>query len=123
MTMERQESAAAPELPPTREACRARIAELEDEVAAIRAQIAAADLDRQQRRVPVDPRWFHRAKTALRHKQRQIAELRARMASLKPPRDRLKDALIEVLRADYDDDAWRTVLDRAHRILETRAIP
>ena len=113
-----------PELPPTREACRARIAELEDDVAAIKAQIAAADLERQQRRGVVDPRWFHRAKTALRHKQRQIATLQAHLASLRPPKDALKDQLIEVLRADYDDDAWHAALDEAHlRLSQRRETP
>jgi cell division protein FtsB len=114
------EAPALPELPPTREASRARIAQLEDDVAAIKAQIAAADLDRQRHRGSVDPRWFHRAKTALRHKQRQIASLQAHMAGLPSRRDALKDQLIEVLRADYDDDAWRAALDEAHLRLSQR---
>jgi predicted RNase H-like nuclease (RuvC/YqgF family) len=110
------EEPALPKLPPTREACRARIAELEDDVAAIKAQIATADLDRQQRRGSVDPRWFHRAKTALRHKQRQIAALQAQLPSLRPAKDTLKDCLIEVLRADYDDAGWTAALDKARQL-------
>ena len=72
-------------LPPSRAACQARIAELQDEIAAIRAQIASADLDRQARRGRIDARWFHRAKTALRHRRRELAELTAHMASAAGP--------------------------------------
>ena len=116
---------AAPELPPTREACRARFAELQSDIAAIRAQIAAADVERQSRRGKMDARWFHRAKTALRHKQREVAAINAHMATLPAGpsrRDGFKDCLIEVLRPDYDDEAWRSVLDHARRLLETREV-
>ncbi len=101
--------------PSTREACRTRLAELKDDVAAIRAQIAAADMDRQSRNGKPDPRWFHRAKTALRHKQREIEALATHMATLPGRRDGLKDCLIEVVREDYGDDEWRDVMDEAHR--------
>jgi chromosome segregation ATPase len=103
-------------LPPSRAACQARIAELQDEIAAIRAQIASADLDRQARRGRIDARWFHRAKTALRHRRRELAELTAQMARLPAQtgrKDLFKDSLIEVLRADYEDDAWERALTRA----------
>lgn len=102
-------------LPATREACRTRLAELKDDVAAIRAQIAAADMDRQSRNGKPDPRWFHRAKTALRHKQREIEALATHMATLPGRRDGLKDCLIEVVREDYGDGEWRDVMDEAHR--------
>lgn len=105
--------------PPARAACQARIAELQDGIAAIKAQIATADLDRQARGRPMDPRWFHRAKTALRHRQRELAELTAHMATLPagPSRQsRFKDALIEVLREDYDDAAWQRALTEAERV-------
>ena len=103
-------------LPATREGCRARIAELHDDIAAIRAQIAAADLDRQASRGRTDARWFHRAKTALRHKQRELDLVTARMAALADKRrDGFKDCLIDIVRQDYDDDEWREVLDEAHR--------
>jgi hypothetical protein len=105
-----------PALPVTREDCRVRIAELRDDVAAIKAQIAAADLDRQARGGRIDARWFHRAKTALRHKQRELDLVTARMATLADKRrDGFKDCLIEIVRQDYDDDEWREVLDEAHR--------
>jgi hypothetical protein len=113
----------APELPPTREACRARLVQLQSDIAAIKAQIGAADLERQSRRGRMDPRWFHRAKTALRHKQRELAAITAHVAALpasRSRRDGFKDCLIEVLRSDYDDEAWRSALDQAHRLLETR---
>lgn len=103
-------------LPATREACLARIRDLEDEVSAIRAQIAAADLDRQQRRGAVDARWFHRAKTALRHRRREIEVIQAHMSALRPPRDRFKDCLIEVLRMDYDDARWAAALAAARQM-------
>ena len=73
----------------------------------------------------MDARWFHRAKTALRHKQREAAAITAHMATLPAGpsrRDGFKDCLIEVLRSDYDDDAWRSVLDRAHRLHDAREV-
>jgi hypothetical protein len=112
-------------LPPSRAACRARIAELQDEIAAIRAQIASADLDRQARRGRVDARWFHRAKTALRHRRRELAELTAHMARLPAQVDRkdlFKDCLIEVLRADYQDEAWERALTRAKDLQQVREL-
>jgi len=107
-------------LPATRDECRARISQLTADVDAIKAQIAAADLERQARRGRMDPRWYHRARTAMRFKRQEIAELAAHMATLPARRDRkaaFKDCLIEVLRADYDDDAWQAALDEAHRLM------
>ncbi len=106
--------------PATREACRARLAELQDQIAAIRAEIAASDLDRQARRGRADARWFHRAKTALRHKQREAAELSVRLSALPGRKDALKEQLIEVVRADYDAAGWSRVMDEAHRRLDAR---
>ena len=101
--------------PETREACRARLAELQDQIAAIKAEIAANDLDRQARRGRADARWFHRAKTALRHKQREVAELTVLLSTMPGRKDALKDKLIEVVRGDYDEAGWSRVLDEAHR--------
>lgn len=106
-------------LPPSRSACQARIALLQDEIAAIKTQIAAADLDRQAEGRRMDARWFHRAKTALRHRQRELAEVMTHMAGLPagPSRkDRFKEALIEVLREDYDEAAWQRALTEAKRL-------
>ena len=108
-------------MPATRAACRAAIDQLRGDIDAIRAQIAAADLERQARRGKMDPRWYHRARTAIRHKRQQIAELTAHLQSL--PSDRkvgLKDCLIEVLRDEFDDDTWQSFLDRAHTLHERR---
>jgi hypothetical protein len=58
-----------------------------------------------------------RARTALRFKQQEVASITTHMATLPSRRDALKDRLIEVLRPDYDDDAWRSALDEAHRRL------
>jgi len=99
--------------PATRAEARARLIELDDAIAAIRTQVGAADLKRQASRTPIDPDWFHRAKTALRHLERERAELRMAMAALPSDRDRLKDHIIAVVRPDYDDAAWATVLATA----------
>ena len=69
-------------LPATRAACRAAIDQLRGEIDAIKAQIATADLERQARRGKMDPRWYHRARTAIRHKRQQIAALTAHMQTL-----------------------------------------
>jgi predicted transcriptional regulator len=105
----------APEQLTTRAAIQARLIEIEDGIAAIRTQIAAADLKRQSNGTRIDADWFHRAKTALRHLERERAELRARMADLPGRKDRLKDRIIDVVREDYDDAAWDAVLDAARR--------
>jgi hypothetical protein len=109
------------DLPASRPACRAAIAQLRADIDAIKAQIAAADLERQARRGKMDPRWYHRARTAMRHKRQQIAALTAHLQSL--PTDRkvgLKDCLIEVLRDEFDDAAWNAFLDRAHALQDQR---
>jgi hypothetical protein len=108
-------------LPATRADARARLIEIDDAIAAIRTQIAAADLKRQAARTPIDPDWFHRAKTALRHLERERAELRERVATLPSARDRLKDHIIAVVRPDYDDEAWATVLDMARLARDAEA--
>src|SRR5262245_29993727 len=82
----------------TRGTIRTRLAEIDDAIAAIRTQIAAADLQRQASGKPLEPRWFHRAKTAMRHLQRERAELLARLSTLPKPKDGLKDCVIAVLR-------------------------
>ena len=84
-------------LPATRTEARARLIAIDDGIATIRTQIATADLKRQASRTPIDPDWFHRAKTALRHLERERAELRAAMIAALPGRkDRLKDHIIAV---------------------------
>jgi hypothetical protein len=100
-------------LPASRAEARARLIAIDDSIAAIRTQIGAAELRRQASRTPIDPDWFHRAKTALRHLERERAELRAAMSTLPSDRDRLKDRIIAVVREDYDDDGWGRVLDAA----------
>lgn len=103
----------AAQQPASRAEARARLIEIDDAIAAIRTQIGAADLKRQASRTPIDPDWFHRAKTALRHLERERAELRAAMSGLPRDRDRLKDRIIAVVREDYDDAGWARVLDAA----------
>ena len=108
--------------PATRAEARARLIVIDDGIAAIRTQIGAADLKRQASRTPIDPDWFHRAKTALRHLERERAELRELMITLPGPKDRLKDHIIAVVRPEYDDEAWAMVLEvaRATRDAEAR---
>ena len=113
--------AAAAPMPATRAGARARLIEIDDAIAAIRTQIAAADLKRQASRTPIDPDWFHRAKTALRHLERERAELRERMITLPGPKDRLKDHIIAVVRPDYDDEAWAMVLEVARTTHDAEA--
>ena len=112
------------DLPATRAACRAAIDQLRGDIDAIKAQIAAADLERQARRGKMDPRWYHRARTAIRHKRQQIAALTAHMQTLPADPGRkagFKDCLIEVLRDEFDDEAWQAFLDRAHALHDQRA--
>jgi len=113
--------AGKPDGPATRAACRATIDQLRGDIDAIKAQIATADLERQARRGKMDPRWYHRARTAMRHKRQQIAALTAHMQTLPPDRKGgLKDCLIEVLRGEFDDEAWSAFLDRAHALHDRR---
>jgi hypothetical protein len=107
------------DLPASRPACRTAIDQLRGEIDAIKAQIAAADLERQARRGKMDPRWYHRARTAIRHKRQQIAALTIHMQTLPAGAGRkagLKDCLIEVLRDEFDDEAWQGFLDRARAL-------
>ncbi len=71
-------------MPATRAECRTAIDQLRGDIDAIKAQIAAADLERQARRGKMDPRWYHRARTAIRHKRQQIAALTAHLQTLPP---------------------------------------
>ncbi|MBW7057640.1 hypothetical protein KY389_13255 [Paracoccus bogoriensis] len=94
-----------------------RLIEIEDAIAKIRTQIATADLARQRTGKPIDPDWFHRARTALRHLNRERAELVARH-SRRHRRERLKDMIIAVLRERHDSAAWSAVLAEARARLE-----
>jgi hypothetical protein len=105
-------------LPPTRETCRTRLAELCAEAAAIKTQIASDDLERQRRCGRVDPTRFQEAKTALLDKQHEVRRITAHMATLPSRRDVFKDRLIEVLRADYEDTAWQAAVEKARRLVE-----
>ena len=89
-----------------------RLIELDDAIAKIRTQIATADLARQRGQKPIDPDWFHRARTALRHLSRERAELLAQGTGRRR-REKLKDALIGVLRERHDPEAWTDILAEA----------
>jgi hypothetical protein len=89
-----------------------RLIELDDAIAKIRTQIATADLARQRGHKPIDPDWFHRARTALRHLSRERAELLAKSTGRRR-REKLKDALIGVLRERHDPETWGDILVEA----------
>lgn len=103
--------------PTTREECRRRLAELQSDIAAIRTEIAAADMDRQAGRSRMDARWYHRARTALRHRQHEAAEIAVLMARLPGRKDALKDMLIAMFREGHDEASWGAVMDEAHQRL------
>ena len=116
-TLYSADSAAAGALPESApDARRLRLAALNDNMARIRTQIAAADLERQAKGKKIDPSWFHRAKTALRHLQRERAELLATAPAAATRKAALKDAIIEVVRREHDDASWAAVLNEAHRL-------
>ena len=99
-------------LPKTTEACRKRLALLRDEIASIKLRLATNDIRRQSLRLGVDPDRFHRAKTALRAKQREVTEVSlelARLRSLEPHPSYLK-ALFSALRREVGDEVWRDVM-------------
>ena len=116
-TLHTADSAAAGALPgATPDMRRLRLAALDDSIARIRTQIAAADLERQARAKKIDPSWFHRAKTALRHLQRERAEVLATTPATTMRKAALKDAIIAVVRRDHDEASWAAVLNEAHRL-------
>ena len=89
-----------------------RLIEIDDAIARIRTQIATADLARQKGRKPIDPNWFHKARTALRHLTRERSELLLSGAR-RPGRDKLKDCIIDILRERHDREAWDAILAEA----------
>jgi len=112
-------------LPETAQGCRERMATLQSEIASIRTQIATTDIRRQLEKKTLDPDWFHRAKTALRMKQQELAQVTVRLAVLTEQpivnrREVFKDALIDVVRAQCDDEQWSSLLTRARALSETQ---
>lgn len=89
-----------------------RMIELDDAIAKIRTQIATADMARQQGQKPIDPDWFHRASTAMRHLSRERPELFAKGTGRRR-REKFKDALINLLRERHDPSTWDTLLAEA----------
>ena len=102
------------DLPDTRAGLTAHLGAIDDDIAAIRNQLAAADMERQITMKPIEVRWFHRAKTALRHLQQDRRETLARLVGLPRPKDRLKDIIIAEARVQLSPDAWQALLDAAH---------
>lgn len=96
---------------------RQRLIEIDDAIAKIRTQIATADLARQRGGKPIDPDWFHRARTALRHLTRERSEIVARQEGRRR-RERMKDVIIAILRGRHDAAAWTEVLVEARARIE-----
>lgn len=110
-------------LPDTPQGCRERLVVLQSEIASIRIQIATTDIRRQNERKTLDPAWYHRAKSALRLHQQELALVNAHLAKLNHAangnhRERFKDALIEVIRCECDDRQWQEILSRARKLQE-----
>ena len=102
-------------------ALRARIARCDDDIAAIKTQIAAADLAPAGAAASRSIRsWFHRAKTALRHKQRERGgSLPTHGLAAERAETALKDRLIAVLRERLRRGRpGRGCVDEAHRRIE-----
>lgn len=108
MTNAALEAATSPGLPDDKR----RLIELDDAITKIRTQIATADMARQRGHKPIDPDWFHRARTALRHLSRERAELLAQGTGRRR-REKLKDALIGILRERHDPETWEAILAEA----------
>lgn len=105
-------------LPDSAQGCRERMAALQGEIASIRIQIATTDIRRQTEKKTLDAAWFHRAKTALRLKQQELAQVGVHLATfdklvLPKRRDAFKDSLIEVVRGQCNDDEWAGLVQRA----------
>ena len=107
-------------LPATPAACRERLVRLQDEIASIRTQMATADIRRQAEKKPLDPVGFHRARTALRVKQQELARVKAQLAQLArgapASRQSLQAALIQVCRTACSDEQWEELVHRAKRL-------
>ena len=118
----------APPLPECATGWRERVATLHDEISSIRLQIATTDIRRQADKKGLDPAWFHRAKTALRVKQQELAQATIHLAGLggrphSAPRDAFKDALIDVVREQCDDAQWASLVTQARALHLTRELP
>ena len=105
-------------LPDSAQGCRERMAALQGEIASIRIQIATTDIRRQSEKKTLDAALFHRAKTALRLKQQELAQVMAHLATFDKRaapkhRDAFKDTLIEVVRENCNDQEWAGLVQRA----------
>lgn len=99
---------------------RRSLLEIEDAIARIRTQIATADFARQRGGKPMDPDWYHRARTALRHLVRERSEIIARQEGRRR-REHMKDAIIAILRERHDAVAWSDVLEQARMRVDGEA--
>ncbi|MBF0182235.1 MAG: hypothetical protein HQM03_19640 [Magnetococcales bacterium] len=97
--------------------------QLQSDIAAIRDQIAVADLKRQASGHPMDPAWFARARSALRHKRDELAYMKELLQSMpggpEQTKAKLKECIIRVVRDHFSDDEWRTVMDQAIHLLKS----
>lgn len=109
-------------LPANREDCQNLIIQLKFDIAAIKDQLAATDLERQATGGRLDVDWFRRARTALRFKEMALARAQEHLRHLPggatARKTQLKDCIIAAARPNFTDHQWREVLDDAHRLLQ-----
>jgi hypothetical protein len=111
-------------LPDTHAGCEAEMSDLRADIAAIKIQIADADQIRQAEGIRPDRLWLRAAKTALLHKQRRYDAVRAHQAVLRGginARLEMFRAIIDIVRADYDDNDWEEIIEEAKERLRKAA--
>ena len=89
-----------------------KLNQIDHDIAAIKTQLAAADLRRQAQGRAIDPDWYHKAKTALRHLQAERGQLQDAKRFAKQA---FKDQLIAVLRESSTQADWQAALAEARK--------
>ena len=95
-----------------------RLDQIDNDMAAIKTQIAAADLRRQAQGRAIDPDWYHKAKTALRHLQTERRQL---VVAKRCAKQAFKDQLIAVLREGSSQADWDAALAEARKRIAKEA--
>lgn len=111
-------------LPTTVSGCRERRRQLELELSQAKTEIAANDIRRQLSGDPVDPEWFACIRAAIVTKRQELLAVIDRQSELSVGRGRngFRDAVIETLRADYNDDEWAKIIAVARGQFETDSL-
>lgn len=113
------------------EALREQVLALQDEIVGLRILMATKDAQRQQRREAVDAQWLLSTKTLLQAKRLELGRLQAKLVGMESrarkstewlrilPREAFRDALLEVVRQECDDEVWAMLKSKA-RALQAR---